>query len=169
MGITDVLDARRIALDASADVHVFADLCDLSDEDFTDSAFFAVGHILDALCADLFCIQRDVGQLFDEFDEFFVLCDEVGLGVDLDSCGCGAVCCERHSYEAFGSDTAGLLGCLRESVFSQIVDCLIDVAFGSNEGLLAVHHAGAGHFTEFFYECCCNCCHCISPLITLRL
>ncbi len=42
-----------------------------------------------------------------------------------------------------------------------------EVAFGLNESLFAIHHAGSGTFAEFFYQLCANLSHfvlCVFPV-----
>ena len=98
----------------------------------------------------------DIGTLLDEFDEFGVLRDEVGLGVDFDDGSGLAVFGERELDEALGGDAAGLLRGLRKSFFAEQVDRLFHIAVGLDEDVLAIHHSGAGAFTEFLYHCGSN-------------
>ena len=54
--------------------------------------------------------------------------------------------------DAFGRDTIGLLGRLGQALGAQPVHGRIDVAAVLGQGLLAVHHAGAGLFAQLFDE-----------------
>ena len=57
----------------------------------------------------------------------------------------------------------GLLGCRGETLGTQELDRLFDVAIGLGQRLLAVHHAGAGLVSELLHRLCCDC-HLSLPL-----
>ena len=58
---------------------------------------------------------------------------------------------------ALGGHAAGLLGLRGQALFPQQLDGLIDIAFGLGEGLLAVHHAAAGHFAQVLHISSSKC------------
>ena len=82
----------------------------------------------------------------DELLELLVLTNEVGLSVDLDH--------NTHTVDHSGvsstlsGDTASLLGGSGQALLTQVLDSLVDVAVRLSQGLLAVHHANAGHLTQ---------------------
>ena len=49
---------------------------------------------------------------------------------------------------ALGGHAAGLLRGLGQALLTQPVDCLVHIAVGGLERLLAVHHADVGHLAE---------------------
>ncbi len=55
--------------------------------------------------------------------------------------------------------TAGLLGNSGKTAGAQDVYSLLELALGLYEGLLAFHHASAGHLAEFLDESCGDFCH----------
>ena len=55
---------------------------------------------------------------------------------------------------AFGSNPTRFLRCSSQSFFTQIVYCFFHIAIRFNQGFFAVHHAGAGCFTQFFNHLC---------------
>jgi hypothetical protein len=55
-----------------------------------------------------------------------------------------------HAHEAFGGDAVSLLGGLGQALGAQPVDGRVDVAVVFDQRLLAVHHADAGLFAQFF-------------------
>src|SRR5690606_789146 len=59
----------------------------------------------------------------------------------------------------FGGDVAGLLGGLDGTGGAHVVDGLLDVTTGGNQGLLALHHALAGALAQFLDQGCSNLCH----------
>ena len=98
--------------------------------------------------------QGNRGNAADEVLEGIVAGNEVGLGVDFDddSLVAGA----GNADQAFGSGAAGLLVGLGDALGAQPVDRGFDVAVGLGQRLLAVHHACAGLFAQFLYQCCCD-------------
>src|SRR5690606_8278818 len=82
-----------------------------------------------------------------ERNEVLILGDEVGLGVDLDDRG--AVALRREGNAALGGDAVGLLVGLGQARLAQRLGGGVDVAAGLGEGLLALHHAGAGALAQF--------------------
>ena len=73
---------------------------------------------------------------------------EVGLAVDLDQHADLAAGVDVGADHALGGDAAGLLGGARQALLAQVVDGLLHVALGLDQGVLAVHHAGAGALAE---------------------
>ena len=61
-----------------------------------------------------------------------------------------------QGHKAFAGGAAGLLGSLGHALLTQKVDGLFHVAVNFGEGFLAIHHACAGSFAQFFYHCGCN-------------
>ena len=51
----------------------------------------------------------------------------------------------------FGGLTVSALGSDELAFLADDVNSLLEVTFGLDEGLLAVHHTGAGHLTQFHY------------------
>ena len=86
------------------------------------------------------------GNALDEVHELLVLAHEVGLGVDLDD--------HAHTIDdggvshALGGDAAGLLGGSGQALLPQELHGLVHVAVRGGQGLLAVHHAHAGHLAQ---------------------
>ena len=58
---------------------------------------------------------------------------------------------------ALSGDAAGLLGGLGQTLLAEPLDGLVHVAVVLGEGLLAVHHANVGHFTQFLYISSSKC------------
>ena len=75
-------------------------------------------------------------------DELVVLGDEVGLAVDLDH---RAV---LGGDQALGGRALGALADVLGALDAQRLDGLVEVPGVLLQGLLAVHHAGAGHLPE---------------------
>lgn len=90
--------------------------------------------------------EGGLGDGVGEAEEVLVLGNEVGLAVDLDHDGLAALVGDNDL--ALGGDAAGLLVGLDETGLAKEVVGGLDVTVGLNEGLLAVHHTGAGGITE---------------------
>ena len=73
---------------------------------------------------------------------------EVGLAVDLDQDADLAAAVDVGADRAFGRDPAGLLGRRGEALLAQRVDRLSMLPCALVEGVLAVHHSGAGALPE---------------------
>jgi hypothetical protein len=103
---------------------------------------------------DAVVVQADGRDLADGVLEQFVTAQEVGFGVHFDGGGghAGAFVAHGDADEAFGGDAVGLLGGLGQALGAQPVDGRVDVAVVFDEGLLAVHHADAGLFAQFFHQ-----------------
>ena len=89
-----------------------------------------------------------VGAGVDKSLELSVLSHEVGLGVDLDDHGHLAAVRDLGEGHALGGNTAGLLLGGSQALLPQEINSLVHVAVTLGEGLLAIHHAAAGHFPE---------------------
>ena len=83
-----------------------------------------------------------VDDLVGERDELGALGDEVGLGVELDH---DAV---LDGDQALGGGALGALTHVLGTLDAQDLDGLVEVAVGLLQGLLAVHHPGAGELTQ---------------------
>ena len=96
--------------------------------------------------------RRDVhGEIVHQFLEIVGARHEIRFAVDF----------HQHAELAAGVDVAadqallggarGLLAGRRDAVLAQHDFGFADVALGFHQGLLALHHAGAGTLAEFFY------------------
>ena len=81
-----------------------------------------------------------------------------------DDHGCLVVSGDLDGDGAFGGDVAGLLGSLDGAGGAHVVDGLLDVAAGGDQGLLALHHALAGTLAQFLDQGGSNLCHVGNPL-----
>ena len=88
--------------------------------------------------------------------EFLVLCNEVGLRVNLYGYCTLAVLSYNVNYDTLSCDSVGFLLSLCKTFLSQELNGFVHIAVGLSQSLFAVHHACAGHFSQFFYHCCCN-------------
>ena len=96
-----------------------------------------------------------------EFDELRGLGHEVGLGVQLDRIAGLAV----GGFDNGGGDGAFLS--LAAFTLASGLDALgaddflgaSHIAFGFGQGLLDVHHAGAGFLAHLLDQSCSDCCH----------
>ncbi len=91
-------------------------------------------------------VQNHLGDVLDKGHEQVALGAEVGLAVDLHQ-GAHAVLHQSIGH-TLGSDAAGLLGSLGQALFPQVLNSLVHVAVALGQGLLAVHHAHAGHLAQ---------------------
>ena len=73
---------------------------------------------------------------------------EIGLAVDLDQHADLAAAVDVRADGALGGHPAGLLGRRGETLLAQRVDRLLHVALALVEGVLAIHHSGAGALPE---------------------
>src|SRR5690606_16176200 len=110
------------------------------------------------------CAEGFFDALGDECLEIFLQSQEVGLRVDFDDYGRLAIISNLDCNGTFGGDVAGLLGSLDGASGAHVVDGLFDIATGSGQGLLAIHHALASTLTQFFNQGCSNLCHVSNPL-----
>ena len=84
--------------------------------------------------------------------ELLVLGDEVGLGGELDHRGAVAVGVDRGD-QAVGRVAVAALDVLGLALDPQDLDGALEIAVGLLEGLLAVHHPGAGGVAELLHVC----------------
>ena len=61
-------------------------------------------------------------------------------------------CPRGDGDEALGGDAVGLLGGVGKTLDAQPVDGRFHVASGFGQRLLAIHHASAGFFAQFFHH-----------------
>lgn len=80
--------------------------------------------------------------------ELVTLGDEVRLALQLQQDAGGLVVGDEGDDSAVLGRTALALGDALLTLDAQGLDGLVDIAVGLVEGLLAVHHAGAGELTE---------------------
>jgi len=95
-------------------------------------------------------VERDREDTADEPLEVVVASDEVGLRIDLDHDPDQIL--DGDADEPLRGDAPALLGGLGEALLAQPVDRRLDVAVRLGEGVLAVHHAGAGLFAQVLHE-----------------
>src|SRR5690606_12984602 len=108
--------------------------------------------------------ERFFDALCDKRLEIFLQGQEVSLRVDFDDHGRLAIISNLDCDGTFGGDVASLLGSLDGTSGAHVVDGLFDIATGSGQGLLAIHHALASTLTQFFDQGCSNLCHVSNPL-----
>ena len=104
-------------------------------------------------------LQRDVEQALGERDEVGVLGDEVGLAVELEQ---RAVLADD---DAVGRGALEALADVLGALDAQELDGLVVVAVGLGQGLLAVHHAGAGGVAETLDVGCGELSHVTSSVV----
>src|SRR3954454_3206848 len=103
--------------------------------------------------------EDDVEQALGERDEVGVLGDEVGLAVELEQ---SAVLVHDH---AVGGGALEALADVLGALDAQELDGLVVVAVGLGQGLLAVHHAGAGGVAETLDVGCGELSHVTSSVV----
>ena len=137
----------------AADLNVLADGHDLLLQNLGDGQVGAgVGAGLQSVHIGGVLSRDHGGQVLHQIQESIGLGSEIGLGVDLDH--------NTHAIhndsigDALGGNPARLLGGLGQALLPEPVDGGIHVAVGGLEGLLAVHHAHVGHFTELLNVLC---------------
>ena len=69
--------------------------------------------------------------------------NEVGLAAEADDNRLVAV--DAHENSSLGSLAVSPLGCNELAFLTDDVHSLLEIAFSLNEGILAIHHSGAGH------------------------
>ena len=134
--------ARALELDlvAAADLDLLADL--------GDERLLLLGEL--ALEVGL-AVERRVGDLVDERLEVGAVADEVRLAVDLDD---GDLRAARALLRVDEALLGGLLRALGGDGRAELAEELhggVVVALGLQEGLLAFHHAHAGHLAELHH------------------
>src|SRR5699024_5789164 len=96
-------------------------------------------------------LHDNAGQIGNKLLEVRILCNKVGLRVDLDDRAYAALIAYGRADNALSRNTVRLLGSLGETLLTQQLDRLVKVAVRLGQRLLAVHHAYVGHFTELLY------------------
>src|SRR5205085_12238935 len=89
---------------------------------------------------------HELGQVTDDGREVGALGHEVGVAVELDDRADVAV--DDDVDRALGGLAVLKLGRLAQSLGAQPVHGVVQVAFRLLEGVLAVHHPGAGRFAQ---------------------
>ena len=94
--------------------------------------------------------------------EISILCNEVGLGVNLDDCAYAALIAYLRADNTLCCDTASLLGSLCQTLLTQDLNCLLKITVSFLQCLLAVHHTNIGLLTQGLYVLSGKC-HCSVP------
>jgi len=84
---------------------------------------------------------------------------KVGLTVHLDDDAIAAVFGNFCHHQTFGSRTACFFGGFHTAGLAHVFNGKVHVAVGFGQSLLALHHAKACAFTQFFHCTCGNFCH----------
>ena len=142
----------------AAQLGVFAHHVDSVGDDSLDGLAVNFGS-LEGIQVSRLAGQRSTSDLLSVSLELLVHGHEVGLAVELDKRASLAVLGDERHDGAFVGGTASLLGDSGKTAGAQDVDGLLQFAFGLHERLLALHHASAGHFTEFLHESGSNLSH----------
>ena len=160
----DVLLDDTFKAGKAADLEILAEL----QEDLLEC--FLNGHILAGELCSLQCIEVSrvdiedgLSQALAEADEFLVLCNEVGLRVDLNDCACGVVRIGDCDNSAFRSDAVSFLCLVGKTLLTEDDDCLLDIAVCLSQSLLAVHEADAGGLAEIIDVFCSKISHFLYP------
>ena len=143
-GVVDVIgdDAMRdFEAGGAAQGHVLADGGYGIGERVGDRAAAGVMRALQRLDVSAL-LDRHGGDGASERLELLVAGDEVGLGIDLDHHP--LMTAHEHGHQALRRDAAGFFRRLGQAFFAQPVDGGLYVAADFGQGVLAVHHAGAG-------------------------
>ena len=150
--------------DKTSDVDLFTDL---EDHLFQLIVYGDIG-------AKIFCgkkcidIRRILGndgleKSLNKLTEGSVLCNEVGLAVDLDHSGNIAVL--KYLNDTVCGNSAFLFGGNCKSSFTKDLESLFHIALCLNKGLFALHHTDTGLCTEGGNIFCGNSSHFISPYL----
>ncbi len=83
--------------------------------------------------------------------EILALGDEIRLAAKGGQYGCSAIGRGPCNYQAFGSLPLSAFGHRGQALAAEYLDGFVDIAAGFVQGGLAVHHALAGHLSEFHY------------------
>ncbi len=103
--------------------------------------------------------QRDLGDIGDDFLERGVAGNEIGFRIDLDDNRLAQAGIDTD--QSLGGRAISLLVGLRNALLAQPVDSLFHVAVGLGQRLLAIHHACACLFAQFFHLCSRNAHRCL--------
>ena len=149
MSVVGYKSVCLLDLGETADLHILSDHGDLSCQ-FLGNGLGGVK--LPRLCQESVDVRGLglhglVAYLRHVSLEFLVLGNEIGLRVYFYCNGLLGILGHLQHDDAFGRDSAGLLLSGSQSLLSQELNCLVHIAIGSGQGLFAVHHTGAGHFS----------------------
>ena len=142
-----------------AELHLLAGLADLVGDEFGERAALDLNglELIDALAL---VGEGEREHLACERAEGLVLSDEVCLALQRrDS---GEIAVRAREYATLGGVAVLTLGGNRLAFLTDYLDGGLDVSFGLRQGVLAVHHAGAGHVAQLldvFYtysHCLCS-------------
>ena len=136
-------------LSKSSDVHVLADNCDLSCKSFFYSLLVIQCPCLCKESIDISCCssKRLCGNVCNIALEFFILCYEVCLCINLNNYCALSILCNNSLAKTFCCYTACFFLSSCKSFFAKELYCFIHIAFCSCKSFLTVHHSGAGHFS----------------------
>src|SRR5690606_31693817 len=106
-----------------------------------------------------------LGDSADELLEIVGAGNEVRLAVQLHKDAQLAVVVDVAAHEPLRSSATGAALGLGDSLLAKVLDSLLHVAAVGLEGLLAVHHSGAGATAELLNVLCGECCsrHSLNP------
>src|SRR5918994_535943 len=125
------------------DVVGLALLLGLLGEDLAFATLLVGGDVLGGDVAGVH--RRDVdGDLTGERLELLVARDEVGFALDLDQRPLCRRAVDVGRHDSLAGSAPASLGGRSRPLLAQDLDCLVDVAAGLDQGLLAVHHRRAG-------------------------
>ena len=145
----------------AANVDVLADNEDLVVLLVLNGLAVAVGLSVKLLDVRGILLRDNGGDALDVLVKELVLGDEVGFGVylngDADAVDYGG------EGNALGGYTAGLLLSGGETLLAEPLNGLVDISIGLGKGLLALHHAYAGHLAQVLYVSSCKCHGNITP------
>ena len=160
-------DAASLDDSSASEVHVLAERVDGIGEHVLDGLALCVDSLQSLNVLDVGS-HGGTGDLLGVALELLVHADEVGLAVELDDSALGRVVGNDSHNGALVGGTADLLGGSGQTTGTKNVNGLVHIAIGLDESLLALHHAGVGHFAELFDHCSGNCSHGCSFLSSER-
>ena len=149
----NVSGAMALIESKTANLDVLLDDQNQSLQSFVNSAF---AHLAahQSLNISGLLLSNNIGQIFGELNELIVLGNKVGLSVDFNNNS--TVSGGNSVNHAFSSDTASLLSGSSQTLFTQNLDSLIDVAISLDKSLLAFHHAAVSLAAQFHNVLCRN-------------
>ena len=95
--------------------------------------------------------QCGIGQLVGQGQVAVVFGNEVGLAVQGDHHTAGCVGVGLCNYRAFGGVAVGALGSDLLTFFTEVVNGLLKITVGLNQGVFAVHHACTRDLAQLVY------------------
>ena len=146
-GVDVGCDEGSLELRIVCEAVLFATLSGLLGDSFFNG--LAVSHLAALQCLDVSgeALDGGVGNRVGECLELSVLRDEVGLATKADEDRLAAV--DTGEDGTFGGLAVRTLGSDELAFLTNDFLCAGEIAFGLYEGLLAIHHAGTGHFAQF--------------------